>query len=35
MTLFARATDDNAVFVEVLRKFYGGEEDPATVARLS
>jgi uncharacterized protein (DUF1810 family) len=34
MTLFARATDDNAEFLAVLEKFYGGEEDPATVARL-
>jgi uncharacterized protein (DUF1810 family) len=31
MTLFARATDDNAEFVELLDTFYGGEEDPATV----
>jgi uncharacterized protein (DUF1810 family) len=35
MTLFARAADDNAVFVEVLEKFYGGEEDSATLALLS
>ena len=35
MTLFARAADDNADFVAVLDKFYGGEEDPATLARLS
>ncbi len=35
MTLFARATGDDAVFVAVLEKFYGGEEDPATVARLT
>jgi uncharacterized protein (DUF1810 family) len=35
MTLFARAADDNADFVEVLEKFYGGEEDSATLARLS
>ncbi len=34
MTLFARAADDNAAFVAVLEKFYGGEEDPATLARL-
>jgi uncharacterized protein (DUF1810 family) len=34
MTLFARATDDNAEFLAVLEKFYGGEEDPATVSRL-
>jgi len=35
MTLFARAADDNADFVAVLDKFYGGEEDPATLARLT
>jgi uncharacterized protein (DUF1810 family) len=35
MTLFARATDDNADFLAVLEKFYGGEEDPVTMARLS
>lgn len=35
MTLFARASDDNADFVEVLEKFFDGAEDPATLARLS
>jgi uncharacterized protein (DUF1810 family) len=35
MTLFARAADDNADFVAVLEKFYGGEQDPATVSRLA
>jgi uncharacterized protein (DUF1810 family) len=35
MTLFARATDDNADFTTVLDKFYNGEEDPVTVARLA
>ncbi|WP_123028986.1 DUF1810 domain-containing protein [Mycolicibacterium stellerae] len=35
MTLFARAADDNAEFVAVLEKFYGGHEDPATLARLT
>jgi uncharacterized protein (DUF1810 family) len=35
MTLFAHAADDNADFVAVLEKFYGGEEDPATLALLS
>jgi uncharacterized protein (DUF1810 family) len=35
MTLFAGVTEDNADFVAVLDKFYGGEEDPATLARLS
>ena len=35
MTLFARTTDDNADFVAVLEKFYGGDEDPLTVELLS
>ena len=35
MTLFAHAADDNAEFIAVLEKFYGGEEDPATLARLA
>jgi uncharacterized protein (DUF1810 family) len=35
MTLFARSTDDNADFLAVLEKFYGGEEDPVTVDRLA
>ena len=35
MTLFARATPDNAKFLRLLEKFYGGEQDPATVALLS
>ncbi|MGH3563582.1 MAG: DUF1810 domain-containing protein, partial [Mycobacterium sp.] len=35
MTLFARATADNADFVALLDKYYGGEEDPVTVARLA
>jgi uncharacterized protein (DUF1810 family) len=35
MTLFARATDDNADFVAVLDKFYNGEEDPATLELLT
>lgn len=34
MTLFARCADDNADFLAVLDKFYGGEPDPATVSRL-
>jgi uncharacterized protein (DUF1810 family) len=37
MTLFARAADDpemRADFVAVLDKFYGGEEDPATISLL-
>lgn len=32
MTLFAHATEDNAVFLEVLRKYFGGAEDERTVA---
>ncbi len=35
MTLFAHATEDDADFRAVLDKFYGGEQDPLTVARLS
>lgn len=35
VTLFARATDDNQDFVALLDKYYGGEEDPRTAARLS
>jgi uncharacterized protein (DUF1810 family) len=35
MTLFSHAADDNGEFVEVLEKFYGGEEDSATLAGLS
>jgi uncharacterized protein (DUF1810 family) len=34
MTLFAQATPDNAVFIECLQKYFGGEPDPATLARL-
>jgi uncharacterized protein (DUF1810 family) len=34
MTLFARAAGDPAVFRAVLDRFYGGEDDPATVQRL-
>ena len=35
MTLFARATDNDAEFRAVLDKFYDGEDDPATVELLS
>ena len=35
MTLFAHAAADNADFVAVLKKYYGGEQDAATVERLS
>lgn len=34
MTLFARAADDNAVFEEALRKYFGGEPDHSTLERL-
>jgi len=34
MTLFARATEDNQVFNDALRKYFGGEPDQRTLARL-
>ncbi|KVG72349.1 DUF1810 domain-containing protein [Burkholderia ubonensis] len=34
VTLFAHATSDNAVFVEALEKYYGGEADHSTLARI-
>ncbi len=34
MTLFAAATQDNAIFNEALAKFYGGVGDPLTLERL-
>ncbi|WP_119065544.1 DUF1810 domain-containing protein [Rubrobacter indicoceani] len=34
MTLFERAAADPAPFAGVLQLFYGGERDPATLARL-
>lgn len=34
LTLFAHASDE-ALFREALTRFYGGEEDPATIERLS
>jgi uncharacterized protein (DUF1810 family) len=34
MTLFAHATPDNRVFMEALQKYFSGEFDPATLARL-
>jgi uncharacterized protein (DUF1810 family) len=34
MTLFARATADNDVFIEALRKYFGGEADPQTLQLL-
>ena len=35
MTLFARATDDNDDFTAVLDKYYDGEHDRLTLARLT
>lgn len=34
MTLFAHAAADNEVFLEALRKYFGGEFDPLTMQRL-
>ena len=34
MTLFAHAADDDRVFADALRKYFGGEEDPLTLERL-
>ena len=34
MTLFAHATDDNAEFMRALSKYFGGEFDSLTLARL-
>ena len=34
MTLFAHAAPDNRVFIDALRKYFKGEFDPATLARL-
>ncbi|MFL9960276.1 DUF1810 domain-containing protein [Paraburkholderia sediminicola] len=34
MSLFARATSDNEVFVEALRKYFNGEADPDTLRLL-
>jgi len=34
MTLFARAAPDEAVFTDVLDRFFGGEPDPETERRL-
>jgi uncharacterized protein (DUF1810 family) len=35
MTLFAHATPDNVMFLYALRKYYGGEFDAATLARIN
>ena len=34
-TLFERADGDGGVFTRLLEKFYGGERDPATLARIT
>lgn len=34
MTLFAHATDEDQVFSDALRKYFGGEYDPLTLERL-
>jgi uncharacterized protein (DUF1810 family) len=34
ISLFARASSDNEVFVEALRKYFGGEADPQTLQLL-
>jgi uncharacterized protein (DUF1810 family) len=35
MTLFARATDDNRDFVQLLERYYDGGEDPLTLEKLT
>jgi uncharacterized protein (DUF1810 family) len=35
MTLFAHATADNQDFVELLDRYYDGQEDPVTLERLT
>jgi uncharacterized protein (DUF1810 family) len=34
MTLFAATATDNAMFIEALNKYFGGEQDPLTLERL-
>jgi uncharacterized protein (DUF1810 family) len=34
MTLFARATSDNALFLDALQKYFGGQPDERTLERL-
>ncbi|MFL9915130.1 DUF1810 domain-containing protein [Paraburkholderia fungorum] len=34
LTLFARATSDNEIFMEALRKYFGGEVDSRTLQQL-
>ena len=35
MTLFARATTDDALFRKAIDRYFGGEEDPLTLERLA
>lgn len=35
MSLFAHATEDNQDFVELLERYYNGEQDPRTLERLT
>lgn len=35
MTLFAHATEDNRVFIECLRKYFGAKEDFLTLAQMA
>jgi uncharacterized protein (DUF1810 family) len=35
MTLFAHATEDNSDFLELLARYYDGNEDPLTLQRLT
>lgn len=35
MTLFAQAAADNQLFLDALARYFGGEPDPLTLARLS
>ncbi|MFL9907342.1 DUF1810 domain-containing protein [Paraburkholderia sp. RL17-337-BIB-A] len=34
LTLFARATSDNEIFIEALRRYFGGEGDSRTLQQL-
>ncbi|MEX3959076.1 DUF1810 domain-containing protein [Trinickia sp. EG282A] len=34
MTLFSRATEDNQIFLEALRKYFAGEADTKTLQRI-
>lgn len=34
MTLFARTTSENELFMDALRKYFGGQPDPFTIEHL-